>query len=133
MLIAEDGDASDGVHVFGMQEMNELGQVGNIVALSAGQGVVEGDVDDAVAILDIENDRIAANFAPVSDDALPMIAARHHPGQINGADFEIPCNWDRFLYNWRFENSRDNDLLSRFEEDPLPVMVGGADGFGHFG
>ena len=36
VLIAEDGDARDGVHVFGMQEVNELGQVGNIVALSAG-------------------------------------------------------------------------------------------------
>ena len=36
MLIAENGDASDGMHVFGMQEANELGQVGNIVALSGG-------------------------------------------------------------------------------------------------
>src|ERR1035437_1182900 len=133
MLIAEDGDASNGVHVFGMQEVDELGQVGNIVALSAGQRVVEGDVDDAVAILDVEDDRVAADFAPVADDAQPMIAARHHPGQVNGADFEISCNWDRFLYNWRFENSGDDDLLSGFEEDPLTVVVGCADGFGQFG
>src|ERR1035441_7838011 len=112
MLIAEDGDASDGVHVFGMEEVNELGQVGNIVALPAGQRVVEGDVDDAVAILDVEDDRVAADFAPMADDAQSMIAARHHPGQVNGADFEISCNWDRFLYNYGFENSGDDDLLS---------------------
>src|SRR6202140_4501362 len=98
MLIAEDGDASDGVHVFGMQEANELRQVGNIVALSGGQRVVEGDVDDAVAILYVEDDRVAADFAPMADNAHSMIAARHHPCQINRADFEIPCNWDRLLY-----------------------------------
>src|ERR1035438_4575285 len=86
MLIAEDGDASDGVHVFGMEEVNELGQVGNIVALPAGQRVVEGDVDDAVAILDVEDDRVAADFAPMADDAQSMIAARHHPGQVNRSE-----------------------------------------------
>src|ERR1700693_5766269 len=36
MLIAENGDASDGMHVFGMQKANELGQVRNIMALSGG-------------------------------------------------------------------------------------------------
>ena len=94
MFVAEDGDAGDGVHVFGMQEVNELGQVGNVVALSAGQRVVEGDVDDAVAILYIEDHRIAADLSPMSDDAQSMIAARHHSGQINGADFEISCHWN---------------------------------------
>src|SRR5713226_9417032 len=132
MLIAKDGDASDGVHVLRMQEANELGQVGNIVALSGGEGVVEGNVDDAVAILNVEYYRVAADFAPMADDAHPMIAARHHPGQVNGADFEISCNWDRFLYNCGFENSGDDDLLSGFEEDPLPVVVGFADGCGEF-
>src|SRR5580658_103551 len=102
MLVAEHGDASDGVHVLGMQEVNELGQVGNIVALSGGQRMVKGDVDDAVAILDIEHDRVAANFAPVLDDAHSMIAAGHDAGQVNGADFEISCNWDSLLYNGRF-------------------------------
>src|SRR5271157_3975513 len=133
MLITEDGDASDGVHIFGMQEANELGQVGNIVALSAGQRVVESDVDDAVAILDIEDDRVAADLAPMADDAQSMIAACHYPGQVNGADFEISCNWDSSLYNRRFENSGDDDLLSGFEEDSLTVVVGCAEGFGQFG
>src|SRR6266436_1567030 len=115
-----------------MQKANELGQVGNIVALSGGEGVVEGDVDDAVAILNIEYDRVAADLAPVADDAHPMIAARHHSSQVNGADFEISCNWDRFLYNCGFENSGDDDLLSGLEEDPLPVVVSFADGCGEF-
>src|SRR5260370_5391584 len=115
-----------------MQEANELGQVGNIVALSGSEGVVEGDVDDAVAILNIEYDRVAASFAPRAEDAHPMIAARHHSSQVNGADFEISCNWDRFLYNCGFENSGDDDLLSGFEEVPLPVVVGFADGCGEF-
>ncbi len=61
-----------------------------------------------------------------------MIAARHDPGQVNGADFEISCNWHRFLYNSGFENSGDNDLLSGFEEDSLAVVIGVADGFGQF-
>jgi len=94
--------------------------------------MVEGDVDDAVAILDVEDDRVAADFPPMADDARSMIAARHHAGQVNGADLEISCNWYRFLYNWRFENSGDDDLLSGLEEDPLPVVVGFTDGFGQF-
>ncbi len=132
MLIAEDGDASDRVHVFGMQEMNELRQVGNVMTLSAGERVVEGDVDDAVAILDVEDDRVAADLAPVADDAHSMIAARHHSGQVNRAHFKISCHRHRFLYNGRFQNSGDDDLLSGFEEDSLAVVVGGADGFGQF-
>src|ERR1700674_2563495 len=133
MLIAEDGDASNGMHVFGMQEANELGQVGNIVALSGSQRMVEGDVDDAVAILDVEDDGVAADFTPMADNAHSMIAARHHPGQINGANFEIPCNWDSLLYNRPFENSGDDDLLSGFQEDALAVVISFSNGSGQFG
>src|SRR5450631_149222 len=132
MLVAEDGDASDGVHVLRVQEPSELGQVGNVVALSAGERVVEGNVDDAIAILYVEHNRVTANIAPMPDNAHSMIAARHHSRQINGADFEIACNWDRFLYNGGFENSGDDDGLSGFQEDPLAIVVGFADGFGQF-
>src|SRR5580658_1756018 len=95
--------------------------------------MVEGDVDYAVAVLDIEDDGVAADLAPVADDALAVFAASHDSGEINGADFEIACNWDRFLYNWRFKNSGDEDLLPGFQEDPLTVVIGIADGFGQFG
>ena len=78
MLVSKDGDARDGVHVLGMQKVYELRQVRNIVALARGQGMVERDIDDAVAILDVEHDRVAPDFAPMSDNAHPMVAARHH-------------------------------------------------------
>src|ERR1700679_4045913 len=133
VLVAEDGDAGYRVHVFGMQEVDKLGQVGNIVALTGCQRMIEGDVDDAVAILDIEDDGVAADLAPMTADALAVLAAGHDSGEINGADFEIACNWDRFLYNWRFENSGDDDLLPGFQEDPLTIVIGIADGFGQFG
>ena len=94
--------------------------------------MVEGDVDDAVAILDVKDDRVAANFAPMADYAHAMVAARHDPGQINGADFEIPCNWDSLLYNRPFENSGDDDLLSGFEEDTLAIVISFADGSSQF-
>src|ERR1039457_6986836 len=132
MLVAKDRDASDGVHVFGVQEVNQLRQVGNIVALSGGQRVVEGYIDYAVAVLDIEHNRVAANFAPMADDAFAVIAARHDSRQINGAHLEISCNRDRFLYNGRFENSGDDDLLSGFQEHSWVVGVGGADRLGEF-
>src|SRR5450755_589363 len=94
--------------------------------------MVEGDVDDAIAILDIEDNRVAANLAPMMDDAHAVVAARHDSCQINGANFEISCNWDRFLYNCGFENSGDDDGLSGFQEDPLAIVVGVADGPGQF-
>jgi hypothetical protein len=132
VLIAKEGDAGDGVHVFGMQEVNKLRQIGNIVALSGGEGMVKGDVDDAVAILDIEDHGVAANFLPMADDAQPVIAAGHDSSEINRAHFKISCNWHRFLYNGGFENSGDNDLLSGFKESSLKILIGGTDGFGEF-
>src|SRR5258708_38622712 len=91
--------------------------------------MVEGDVDNAVAILDVKDHRVAADFTPMADNAHSMMAARHYPGQINGANFEISCNWDGLLYNRRFENSGDDDLLPGFEEHTLAVVIRFADGF----
>ena len=85
--------------------------------------MVKGNAQASVAILDVKNDRVAANFTPMADYAHSMVAARHDPGQINSADFEIPCNWDSLLYNRPFENSGDDDLLSGFKEDTLAVVI----------
>jgi len=41
-LVAEDGDAGDGVHVFGVQEVHELRQVVNIDLMLAEQGCSKG-------------------------------------------------------------------------------------------
>ncbi len=55
VLVAEDRDPGDRMHVLGVQKADELRQIGNIVALSGSQRMIEGDIDDAVAILDIEH------------------------------------------------------------------------------
>jgi hypothetical protein len=95
--------------------------------------MVEGDVDDAVAILDVEDYGVAAHFAPVPDNAEAVLAARHHAGEVDGADFEISCHWDGILYNRRFQNTGNDDGLSGFEEDSLAIVVGFANGVGKFG
>ena len=67
-LVAEDGDAGDGVHVLLVQEMHELRHVVDVNLVLAEQRMLEGNVDAAVGVLDIEDDGIAADFAPVLDD-----------------------------------------------------------------
>src|SRR5258708_21338113 len=94
--------------------------------------MVEGDVDNTVAILDVKDHGVAADFTPMADNAHSMIAARHYPGQINGANFEISCNWDGLLYNRRFENSGDDDLLPGFDEHTLAVFIRFRVGFSPF-
>ncbi len=55
VFVAEDGDPSNRMHVLRVQKADELRQIGNIVALSGSQRMIEGNIDDAVAILDIED------------------------------------------------------------------------------
>ena len=75
-LVAEDGDAGDGVHVLLVQEVDELRHVVDVDLVLAEQRVLEGNVDAAVGVLDIEDDGVAADFAPVADDAESVIAGR---------------------------------------------------------
>src|ERR1022692_943091 len=88
-LVAEDGDAGDGVHVLRVQEVYKLRQVVNVDLMLAQQRMLEGNIDAAVAVLNIEDHGVAADFAPVADDAHSVIAGRHHAGQVDGADFKI--------------------------------------------
>src|SRR4030088_2463841 len=74
VLIAKDCDPGDGVHVLRMQETGELGQVVDVVFLSTGERVVKGNVDDAVAVFDIKYYRVAADFAPMTDDPQAAVA-----------------------------------------------------------
>ena len=39
--------------------------------------MIEGNVDDAIAVLDIEYHGVAANFTPATNDPYTMIAASH--------------------------------------------------------
>ena len=51
--------------------------------------MIERNGHAAIAVLDIEDDGVAAHFAPVLDDANSMIASRHDSGEIDGPHFEV--------------------------------------------
>ena len=82
------------------RKLNELRHVVDVDLVLAEQRVLEGNVDAAVGVLDIEDDGIAANFAPMLDDAKSVIAGRHDSGEVNGADFEVLGNGNRFFGDW---------------------------------
>src|ERR1700733_11019825 len=132
--VAEDGDPGDGVHVFGVQEVDKLGQVVDIDLVFVEQRMLEGDVYVAVAIFDIEDDGVAAYFAPVTDDADSVVAGGHDTSEVDGADFKVFGDRNRFFDNGRGKNSWDGNLLARFEDVAGAVAivfsVGSADGFG---
>src|SRR5579862_1811233 len=115
-LIAEDGDAGNGVQVFGVQEVNELGQVVNINLMLAEQRVFEWNGHASVGILDIENDSIAADLAPVPNDAQSVIAGSHDPGEINGAHFKIPRHGDALFRDRYRQDAGDSDLFASFQD-----------------
>src|ERR1700733_4600644 len=106
-LVAKDGNSRDGVHVLLGQEVDELRYVVDVNVVLAEQGVLEGDGDAAVGIFDIEDDRIAADFAPVLDDAKSVIARSHDAGEVDGADFEVAGNRNGLLGDGRGEKSGD--------------------------
>ena len=99
--------------------------------------MLEGDVYVAVAIFDIENDGVAAYSAPVTNDAESVVAGGHDTGEVDGADFKILGDRNRFFDNGCGKNSGDGDLLACFEDVAGAVAivfsVGAADGFGEFG
>src|SRR5580693_5806458 len=127
-LVAEDGDAGDGVHVFGVQEVDELGQVVDVDLVLAEQRMLEGNGHAAVGILDVEDYGVAADFAPVADDAESVIAGRHYAGEVDGADLKIAGNGNRFLDDGRGQDSGDGDLLAVFQDVAGAVAVYSADG-----
>ena len=122
-LVAEDGDAGDGVHVFGVQEVDELRQVVNIDLMLAEQRMLEGNVHAAVGVFDVEDDGVAADLAPVADDAKSVIAGRHDAGEVDGADFKILGDGNGFFDDGRGENSGDGDLLAGFQDVAGAIAV----------
>src|SRR5712675_3594327 len=97
----------------------------------AKQRVIEGDGDAAVGVFDVEDDGVAADFAPVLDDAESVIAGGHDAGQVDGADFEVFGNGNGLLGDRRGEDSGDDDILVGFEDvGGVGLMVRGADGGG---
>src|SRR5882757_3930597 len=94
-LIAEDSHTGNGVHVLGMQEMNELRQIVESAAMASQQRMVERDSHAAVAVLDIENHGVAADFAPMLDDPNSVIASGHDSSEIDGPDLKVPLDRNR--------------------------------------
>src|ERR1700693_1460748 len=133
-LVAEDGDAGDGVHVFGVQKVNELGQVVDIDLVLAEQRMLEGNGHAAVAVFDVEDYGVASDFTPVADDADAVIAGGHDAGEVDGAHFKIFGDGNCFLDDRRGKNSGDSELLAGFEdaagEIAVVFSVRAADGFG---
>src|SRR5580698_6342772 len=127
-LVAEDGDAGDGVHVLLVDEVDELRDIMNVDLVLAEQRVLEGNVDAAVGIFDVEDDRVAADFAPVLDDAESVIAGGHDAGQVDGADFEVFGDGDGFFGDGRGEDAGDDDVFVGFENvGGVGFVVDGAD------
>ena len=116
------------------RKWTNLGTSCNVDLVLAEQRVIEGDVDAAVGVFDIEDDGVAADFAPMLDDAEAVIAGGHDAGQVDGADFEILGDGDRFLGDGRGENSGNDDVFVGLEDvGRVGFVVHGANGVGQFG
>src|SRR5271156_421419 len=106
-----------------MQKAHELGNVVNINFVLAEQRVLEGNVDAAIGIFDIEDYGVASDFAPVADDAESVIAGGHYSGEVDGADFEISGDGNRFFDDGRGQDSGDGDLFAVFQDVAGAVVV----------
>src|SRR5882672_1707420 len=131
-LVAEDGDAGDRVHVLRVREVDELRQIVDIDLMLAEQRMVEGYGDAAVGIFDVEDNSIAADFAPVADDTESMIAGGHDAGEVDGADFKIFGDGDGLFDDGGGKDAGDRDLLAGFQNVAVAAIfsVCSADGFG---
>src|SRR5512146_743610 len=125
-LITGDGDARNGVHSLGMQEMGVLCQIADVYLVSPKQRVLERDVHGAVAVFNVENNRIAAGFAPATNNVDPVIASRHQTGQVNSANFEVLRDRYGLLNNGCIQHAGAGRLLPRFQERTLQVAISAA-------
>ena len=64
------------MHILLVQEVDQLGNIVDVNLVLSEERVVEMDIDATIGILDIEDDGIAANFAPMADDSESVIAGR---------------------------------------------------------
>src|SRR5262245_4194559 len=95
IVIAKQGDAGDGVHLLLMQEAHVLRQIWNgAMSRLRRERMFKGDAQAAIAVLDIEDDGVAANCVPALYDVNPLGAACHGSRQIDGADLVVLGNWN---------------------------------------
>ena len=109
-LIAEYGNPGDRVHVLRVQKAYELRQVVNGCVMTAQQSMLERNIHAAVAILNIEDNRIAADLTPTPNDPQSTIASRHQTGQVYCADLKITRDGSGLLHDGCIQNSGNHDL-----------------------
>ena len=127
-FVTEDGDAGNGVHVLLVQEADQLGDVMDVDLMFSEERVLEGNRHAAVGVLDVENDGVAANFTPVTDNVDSLVAGRHDSSEIDGADFEILRNGHGLFGNGSEENSGDDDGFVGFKNVAgVGLVIDGAD------
>src|SRR6478609_9422059 len=108
--------------------MDQLGNIVNVDVVLAEQGVIEGNGNAAVGILDVEDDRVAADFTPVAYSAESVVAAGHEPSEIDGADFEILRDRYRLFVDRGGKHAGDDQLLVGFEEvRRIGLVIDGAE------
>ena len=127
-LVAEDGDAGNGVHVLLVQEADQLRDIMDVNLVFSEERVLEGNRHAAVGVLNVEDHGVAANFAPVTDNVNSLVAGRHDSSEIDGADFEILRNGHGLFGNGSEENSGDDDGFVGFKNVAgVRLVIDGAD------
>src|SRR5437868_13702891 len=100
------------MHALRVDKAGQFGQIRDIgMATANGQRVLEGDIHDPVAILDIEDNRVAPQFTPAPDNPQAMLAAGHYASQIDSPDFEVAGHRNRLLNDGGVQNAGDDDIL----------------------
>src|SRR5579864_6247331 len=94
--------------------------------------MVKRNVYRAVAVLNIEDNGIAAGLAPAPDDLDSVIAAGHQSSQVNGTDFKVFGNWNSLFRYGRVQYSRNCKLLSRFYKRAAHIGIHAPDRISQF-
>ncbi len=116
-----------------VQEVHKLGQIVNVDLVLAEQRMLEGNGYAAIRIFDVEDHGVAADFAPVADDADSVVAGGDDAGEVDGADFKILGNGNGFFDDGRGQDSGDRDLLAGLEDVAGMAAVDAVDSFSEFG
>ena len=116
IFVTEERNARDRMQPQGMEEAGELGKTpdGNVLPLGR-QWVLERYVNQAVQVLYVEDDGIAAGFPPTPNQLQTMLTASHVAGKVNTAHLEILGDGNRLLDQRRDENAGDGQSGRRAE------------------
>ena len=77
------------------------------------KGMLEGHVDQAVEILDIENDGIPSGFPPAANQIQALVTSRHVAGEIDPASLEILGDGNRMLNEQVRRKCRESSIGCR--------------------